>query len=200
MARLIVKSGSLKEQVLELRMGVNRFGRATSNDFCIEHPTISTTHCEMTVADGALLLHDCNSTNGTFVRGEPIREARLSEGDSFSLGDIEFYIDTLEMNVSIPHFDVPRPAPPVVLTDGSLICPRHPEANVTHQCTKCREVMCDACVTRLRRRGGKLLLLCPLCSQKVEPLGGAKPRKRGLFGLLRKTVKMPFLRSTADKD
>src|SRR5262245_46967300 len=113
MARLIVKTGSLKEQVLELRMGVNRFGRGTSNDFCIEHPTVSTVHCEMTVTNGHLLLHDCNSTNGTFVHGEPVCEARLAEGESFRIGDIEFYIESLDMNVAIPHFDLPRPAPPV---------------------------------------------------------------------------------------
>src|SRR5262245_12609421 len=128
MARLIVKTGSLKEQVLELRMGVNRFGRGAANDFCIEHATVSTVHCELTVSDGQLHLHDCNSTNGTFVRGEPVREACLIEGESFKLGDVEFYIDSLDMNVAIPHFDLPRPAPPVVLTDGSLVCPRHPEA------------------------------------------------------------------------
>src|SRR5207253_1885635 len=109
-------------------------------------------------------------------------------------------VETADVTIAIPKFEVPRPAPPVVLTDGSLICPRHSKAQVTHQCTHCREVMCEQCVHRLHRRGGRLLKLCPLCSHKVEPIGGEKPKKKSLFGLLHKTVKLPFLHHSKPGD
>jgi hypothetical protein len=195
MARLLLKSDGFGEQVIELKLGITRLGRSPKNDFQIEHPTISAHHCELTLEDDCIVLKDCDSTNGTFVCGEPIKEARLSTGQTFCLGDVEFLVESTEVNVAIPRFESVKPKPPpVVLRDGSLLCPRHPEAQATHQCTHCLEILCDACVTRLRRRGGKLLKLCPLCSHKVEPIGGGKKKKRSLVGFLQKTMKLPFLR------
>jgi hypothetical protein len=115
------------------------------------------------------------------------------------LGDIELLVETTEVVVAIPKFDRPLVAPPVVLTDGSLLCPRHPRVRATHQCTKCREILCDACVHRLRRRGGKILKLCPICSGSVEIIGGEKPKKKTLLDILNKTVKLPFVRLTKGK-
>jgi len=109
-------------------------------------------------------------------------------------------VETTEVTIAIPKFEMPQPAPPVVLSDGSLICPRHPKARATHQCTNCREVLCDDCVHRLRRRGGKLVRLCPLCSHLCVPLRGEKREKKSLFGLLRKTVKLPFFHGAKSKE
>lgn len=200
MARLIAKPDGSTEQVIELKLGINRLGRSTANDFQIEHPTISARHCEIVLEDGEVVISDLESTNGTFFRGEPVKHARLTAGQSFRLGDVEILVETTDFKVAIPKFDVPLPAPPVVLATGGLVCPRHSHAEATHRCTHCREVMCDACVTQLRRRGGKFLLLCPLCSHKVERLGGEKKKKRRLLGFLQKTVKMPFLAAHKAED
>jgi pSer/pThr/pTyr-binding forkhead associated (FHA) protein len=197
MARLVVKSEGFSNQVIDLKLGVNRVGRNSANDFQIEHPTISSQHCELEIAGDELIVRDCNSTNGTFVSGDAVKEARLSAGQSFCLGDVELFVESTEQNVAVPELQKPRvAAPPIVSTDGSLICPRHPHTQVTHQCTHCREVMCDACVTNMRRRGGKLLKLCPLCSRKVELLGDGKKKKKSLIGFLHRTIKMPFLHSS----
>jgi pSer/pThr/pTyr-binding forkhead associated (FHA) protein len=199
MARLIIKSDGFGNQVLHLHLGVNRLGRSPENDFQIEHSTISAHHCELILGSGEITLRDCGSTNGTLVAGKPIKEATLVAGQTFCLGDVELFVESADVTIAIPKFDVERPSPPVVLKDGGLVCPRHPQALVTHQCTHCSEVMCDACVHRLRRRGGKVFKFCPLCSHKVEPLGGAKKKKRSLLGLLQKTVKLPFLHSSRDE-
>ena len=193
MARLVIKSEASGDQIVDLKLGINRLGRSAENDFQIEHPTISATHCEVWLDNGSLIVHDCASTNGTFVDGEMIKEATLSAGQAFSMGEVKILIESTDVIVAIPQFEVPRQAPPIVLTDGSLLCPRHPRSRVTHQCTQCREVMCDRCVHRLRRRGGKILKLCPSCGQQVEPLGGEKQKKKTWLGLLHKTVKLPFL-------
>lgn len=195
MARLVVKSDGFAERVIELRLGVNRFGRSPENDFRIEHPTVSSLHCEIVLSDGQVMVRDCDSTNGTFVSGEQISHAVLERGQVLSLGDVEMLVESTDVVVAIPRFDLPRPAPPVVRSDGSMICPRHDGVQVTYQCTRCREVMCDACVHNLRRRGGKVLKLCPICSHKVEPIGGEKKKKRDLLSYLRRTVKLPFVRS-----
>jgi hypothetical protein len=200
MARLIVKSDGFRDQVLDLRLGTNRLGRSPENDFQIEHSTISGYHCEISLAEGKVTVRDCGSTNGTFVGGQLIQEAELEAGQTLCLGDVQLLVETTEVTIAIPKFDMPRPAPPVVLSDGSLICPRHPKGKATHQCTHCREILCDACVHRLKRRGGKLLKLCPLCSHKVELIGGEKKKKRSLLGFLQKTVKLPFVHVSKDEE
>ena len=192
MARLIIKSAEIANRVIELNLGVNRLGRDPENDFPIEHPTVSASHCEIVLSNEGVIVRDCASSNGTFVSGERIEEAKLSAGQTVHLGEVELLVETTEVTIAIPKFDVPRPAPPVVMSDGSLICPRHPRARATHQCTHCKEVLCDACVRRLQRRGGKLLKFCPLCSHPCEPIGGEKRKKKSLLGIFRKTVKLPF--------
>jgi pSer/pThr/pTyr-binding forkhead associated (FHA) protein len=186
--------------VIELNLGVNHLGRSSENDFQIEHPTVSGMHCEIVLAGEGVLVRDCASSNGTFVGGERIEEASLLTGQTLHLGEVELLVESTEVKVVIPQFDMPRPAPPVVLPDGSLICPRHPHARATHQCTHCREVLCDACVHRLRRHRGKLLKLCPLCSHPCVPLGGEKPKKQSLLELWRKTIKLPFLHGSRKKE
>lgn len=193
MAKLLIKTEGFPSRVLELKLGLNRMGRSPGNDFQIEHPTISSQHCELVLDNEGLLVRDCDSTNGTFVNGEPVHEARLEAGQNLQLGDVEFLVETTDATIAIPKFDVGKPAPPVVLSDGGMVCPRHRHARVTHQCTHCHEVLCDECVHRLRRRGGKVLKLCPLCSHPVEVLGGAKKKKKTFLGFLQQTVKLPFL-------
>ena len=196
MARLIVKSEGFKNQIIHLHLGLNRLGRSPENDFQIEHITISAHHCELILGSGEITVRDCGSTNGTFVAGQSVKEATLVAGQTLCLGDVELFVESTDVNIAIPKFDVERPAPPVVLKDGGLVCPRHPQSRVTHQCTHCQEVLCDACVHRLRRRGGKMFKFCPLCSHKVQPLGGEKKKKRSLLGLFQKTVKLPFIHSS----
>ena len=200
MASLVIKSAAFGSRVIELNLGVNRFGRSPENDFQIEHPTVSALHCEIVLAGEGVLVRDCASSNGTFVGGERVEEASLSAGQTLHLGEVELLIETTEVTVAIPKFDISCPAPPVVLPDGSLICPRHPQARVTHKCTHCREVLCDACVHRLRRHRGKLLKLCPLCSHPCVPIESDKPKKRSFLGLWVKTVKLPFLHGSRKKE
>lgn len=199
MARLVVKSEN-GDQIIQLHLGTNRLGRSPENDFQIEHPSVSASHCEIIVSANQLLVRDCQSTNGTFLADKSVNEAKLEAGQTLRLGDVEIHVHATEITIAIPKFDMPRPAPPVVLTDGSIICPRHPQARVTHRCTNCREIMCSECVHRLRRRGGKLMLFCPLCSHVCVPIHGEKKKKRGLLGFLQKTIKLPLVRSGSSND
>jgi hypothetical protein len=201
MARLLIKSDGFGEQVIELKLGVNRFGRSPKCDFQIEHPTISGLHCEVEISDGSLLLRDCNSTNGTFVGGQPVKEAILREGQTFCLGDVVFFVENAQVRIAIPQIEVVdhRPAPPVVLADGGLVCPRHPTARATYQCTHCAEVLCEDCLRILKRRGGKVHKMCPKCSHECELIGAdKKKKKKSLFSLLTKTIKLPFTHQNDD--
>jgi len=195
MARLVLKAAGMGDQVILLRLGVNRLGRGGDNDFPIDHPTVSSKHCEIEMSPEGLRVKDCHSTNGTFLNGSPITEATLQPGQVLRLGDVELVVEDTEVKVDIPKFDVPRPAPPIVAVDGSVMCRRHEDQAAAYQCTHCLELLCKECVHKLRRRRGKTWILCPLCSHTCEPLGAIpKPKKRKLLGFLLKTVKLPSAR------
>ena len=197
MARLSIKTAGLDNQSIELKLGTNRIGRSPDCDFRIQHPTISNLHCELVLSDSGVILRDLESTNGTFVGGCQVRETSLNAGQTVRLGDVELLVENTEAKVAIPKFfELDLPAPPVVAADGSMMCRRHPRSQVTHQCTFCKEVMCEPCIHRLRRRGGRnTLLLCPICSKPVELIGeGKKPKKKSFLTRVSETVKLKFTR------
>jgi pSer/pThr/pTyr-binding forkhead associated (FHA) protein len=200
MAKLLIKTEGLEGQALELRAGVNRVGRAPDCDFSIDHPTISTIHCEFILSADGVLLRDCQSTNGTFLNGDPVTEARLLPGQTVTLGEVDLFVESTEPHVVIPQFERPRPKPPVVQSDGGMICPRHSRATATYKCTHCSEIMCSECVHVLRRKGGHPLFLCPLCSHKCGPIQTTGPKKkRGFMEFLQDTVKLKF-KQTVDRN
>ncbi|MCX6923639.1 MAG: FHA domain-containing protein, partial [Verrucomicrobia bacterium] len=170
MARLVFISDAFGDRVIELNLGCTQFGRGPKNGVQVEHDSVSNVHCEIVLTDGGVLVRDCDSTNGTFLDGQSIKEAKLSPGQILRLGEVELLVETTDVTIAIPKFDMPRPTPPVVSPDGSIICPRHPNSRATHQCRNCREVLCEACVRRLRRHGGKVMKLCPLCSHPCVPI------------------------------
>jgi hypothetical protein len=200
MARLLIKTEGLGNQALELRLGVNRVGRDPECELFVNHFTISSVHCELALSNDGVYLRDCNSTNGTFLNGDPTKEAWLRPGQELKLGDVEMYVESTDVNIAIPEFERERPKPPVVLADGGIICSRHPETIATFKCTHCQEIMCNACVHILRRQGGKALFLCCVCSQKCERIGGVESKKKkGFFDMLQETVKMKFKQTVSRK-
>ena len=148
MARLLVKTEGLGLSTLELRLGVNRVGRDPKSDFYLRHFSVSTHHCELILSNDGVVLHDCGSTNGSFVNGQRIAEdVWLEPSQAVQLGDVELFVESTDVQISIPTIQRDAPAPPpVVLENGELLCSRHSEKPVTFKCTHCREVMCTSCV------------------------------------------------------
>ncbi len=194
MARLTVTTAGLGLSALDLRLGVNRVGRDQHSDFPVNHPTVSTHHCELILSHEGVVLHDCGSTNGTFVNGQPIGEVWLEPGQQVRFGDVELLVETTDANISIPKIERPAPPPPpIVLEDGALLCPRHPEHRAAFKCTHCREVMCSGCVRMMRIQGGKPLFLCCICHNRCERIAGRKAKeKKGFLGFLQETVRLKF--------
>lgn len=202
MARLLIEMEGVDNRPLNLRVGVNRIGRNPDCDFQIDHANVSSLHCELILSADGVLIRDCNSTNGTFVDGQPIKEAQLRLGQTVHLGDVKMLVENTEINIAIPHFQQPVAVQhkfpevgvgsPVVIPVGMLICPRHQRSLATYKCKQCNELMCGKCVHVLKRKGGAALMLCPVCSGKVERINAEPPTKKTFMDTLRKTVKMPL--------
>ncbi len=187
MAKLLVKTDGLGLRALVLRLGVNRVGRDPDCEFCLEHPTISLVHCELALSNDGVYVRDCQSTNGTFINGSPVLEAWLDAGQNLRLGDVELFVESTEANIAIPKYERPRQIlpPPVVLPDGVVTCRRHPQSAATFRCPACKEVMCNACVHVLRRRGGPPHFSVHHLQQQMraDP-GRAAEKEKGLLWLV----------------
>jgi hypothetical protein len=195
MPRLVLKSGT-QTHSFELRPGVNRLGRRREgNDFQIDDPSVSAAHCEVLVQGDSVTVRDYGSTNGTFIDGQPVREASVQLGQTLRLGQIELVLEAPLINISIPQLDLRAPTPPPPLSDGSVACLNHAERRATFECTKCHRAFCTACIHELHRIGGRSYKFCPVCSghcQSIVPVAARK--KRSIFNFLRvfkKTSKMP---------
>jgi hypothetical protein len=176
MARLLIKSGQQCGQVIELNLGVNRLGRSAANDFQLEDPTISANHCDIILGDEGVVVRDKGSTNGTFLDGRRTKEAGLQAGQTLRLGGVELFVETADVTVAIPRIEVRQAAPPVVLADGTMLCPRHASARAT------------------------VLNLCPFCSHPCVSTTIEKPKKKRLLRILVETVRLPFLRASGRPD
>ncbi|HTJ00566.1 MAG TPA: FHA domain-containing RING-H2 finger protein [Dongiaceae bacterium] len=169
MAKLVIRTEGLPAETLKLKTGRNRVGRSSENDFQIQHDTISRFHCEIEVLAESMVVRDLDSSNGTFVNEEPVSKATLESGQMLRLGDVQLEV-----------CDAPRPPDP----DSVLMCSNHPTFPASMQCTQCQRVFCGTCIHLLRRSGGMVLRLCPVCSGRCEPLQGLGPARKGVLGNL----------------
>jgi len=78
-----------------LRPGhVKTAGRSSRSDFVIEAPLVSRLHCRFTVStEGSVEVQDLDSTNGTWVNGESVQRATLSEGAVLKIGRAELMLE-----------------------------------------------------------------------------------------------------------
>lgn len=61
-------------------------GRTDANQMVLEHPKVSRHHAEVQYKNGAFLLKDLGSTNGTWHQGRRIEHLILQDGDEFRIG------------------------------------------------------------------------------------------------------------------
>jgi hypothetical protein len=192
MAKLIVKSvQGQPDEVIELKPGVTRFGRGASNDLVFSDPEVSDFHCEILLDNEFVFVKDLNSTNGTFIDGEAVRESALYSGQVLRIGPVEMSLDAPAIRLALP--ELPKPenpdvaAAPAQLLDGYPACLNHAVRHAIWECPHCTRVYCDECIRKLRRVGGVHLKLCPACSNPCQLTSWAemmRKKKKGFFGTL----------------
>lgn len=190
----------------ELHTGLNTVGRNPENQFRIPEASVSSFHAEITVleSDGSVTVRDLQSTNGTFIEGQPVEQARLADGQQLQLGNVEMRLVVEEYDVKIPTgagvHTVQAAGTLQSLPDGTLACSRNPAIAATHQAIggcqaviKCPGVFHSSSLRTMKLAGGKagLLLFCGDCNAKCEPIPGATDRpapKKGIFSRLTQTI------------
>jgi pSer/pThr/pTyr-binding forkhead associated (FHA) protein len=94
MARLVILSEGFTGKAYELTVDKTTIGRVDDNTFPIPEGSVSSHHCEVLLRGTDVVIHDLNSTNGTFVNGHQVTgEAVLKPGQILRLGQVEIRLE-----------------------------------------------------------------------------------------------------------
>jgi predicted component of type VI protein secretion system len=94
MPRLVILSEGLTGRAHELKVEKTTIGRVDDNTFPVPEASVSSHHCEILLRGADIVLHDLNSTNGTFVNGQQITgETVLKPGQIIRLGQVEMRLE-----------------------------------------------------------------------------------------------------------
>jgi pSer/pThr/pTyr-binding forkhead associated (FHA) protein len=117
MAKLVVLSEGLNGQTYELKVDKTTIGRVDDNTFQIAQPSVSSHHCEVLLRGPDVVVKDLNSTNGTFINGQPVtNEAVLKPGEVLRLGQVEIRLETGSGGAS----PAPATSAPVAPASGGI--------------------------------------------------------------------------------
>lgn len=91
--RMVARPGAERRaREVEVRLprerGAVTVGRSGECDVVVEEGSVSLFHAELRHGDGAWTVRDLDSTNGTWVNGRLVREARVRGGDVLRLGGL----------------------------------------------------------------------------------------------------------------
>ncbi len=120
---LLCRAGARAGARFPLGPELTRIGRAPDNDAVIDGPdagTVSLYHCEVLRTAEGFRIHDCNSTNGTWLDGERITDAALGpeavlrlgqQGPEFSLVAGDSAPEPLNRTIEVHTIEFPDAAP-----------------------------------------------------------------------------------------
>src|ERR1041385_4169330 len=94
MPRLVINPGTPTAWEIQLKQGANLLGRGFANEFKIEDPSVSGSHCQIVVANQTAVIKDLGSTNGTFINRAPVKEAVLLPGQIIHVGGVAMVYQT----------------------------------------------------------------------------------------------------------
>jgi pSer/pThr/pTyr-binding forkhead associated (FHA) protein len=119
-AWFIARSGPLAGTRYPLPDGVTRIGRSLENDIVVQPATVSVFHAEVSKNGEGASIRDSDSTNGTYLNGERIGEAKLTSQEIVRLGkdgpEFGFVVEDVERpeldrTLMVQQGIVLRPAP-----------------------------------------------------------------------------------------
>jgi predicted component of type VI protein secretion system len=90
-ATLLVVAGNTTKRKVALKLPCV-LGRSREADVTVAHPLISRHHCELSDAEGLLMLRDLASLNGTMIGGRQITSAPLLPDAEFTIGPLTFRV------------------------------------------------------------------------------------------------------------
>lgn len=126
MPKLILSMDGLVLKEIPLAKEQTTIGRKPHNDIQIDNLAISGEHAVITSILNDAFLEDRNSTNGTYVNGQPVKKCALQNNDVVELGKyrIKFVVDAVTPGTSPSEFvDTAALAPVMTPPDVEVSVP-----------------------------------------------------------------------------
>ncbi len=89
---IVVTRGPNAGSKLALTDALTTIGRHPDSSVFLDDVTVSRRHAEIAREGGRLIVRDAGSLNGTYLNGQRIETAELSEGDSLQVGRYKLVI------------------------------------------------------------------------------------------------------------
>ncbi len=99
--QLVVLQGPDKDKKVGLQKTKTTVGKRETNDFPLSDKTVSRSHLAIEYIDDSFLLRDLDSTNGTYLNGNRVKEAYLVPGDVIKLGSTQLEFRAFDEKVKI---------------------------------------------------------------------------------------------------
>ncbi|GAA0349672.1 FHA domain-containing protein [Actinoallomurus spadix] len=93
---IVGRTGPFAGQSVVLGDAPLTFGRKSDNDIIVVSVSASRLHAEIVAENGAYVLHDRDSRNGTYVNDKRVTRHELTPGDTIRIGDETFLFETQE--------------------------------------------------------------------------------------------------------
>src|SRR5687768_6257998 len=92
----------------EYSVGVGlTIGRLPDNSVVIDNPAVSGHHARIYSEDGAVILEDLDSTNGTYVNGQATNRRTMRNGDVVQVGKHHLVFETTSERSAAPPSELP---------------------------------------------------------------------------------------------
>jgi DNA-binding NtrC family response regulator/pSer/pThr/pTyr-binding forkhead associated (FHA) protein len=193
----LVLVGELRGRPLRLALsgpGLS-VGADPANDLCAPLPYVSAFHCRLVRLGGAWHVQDLGSTNGTWVQGVRVGEARLDAGALLRLGELSLRVEAARPAEAPTDFQGMLSADPAMQPVFELVqraAPTDETVLVTGESGSGKELVARALHRLSRRSTGPLvpvncsaitreLLESELFGHERGAFTGAQARRRGLF-------------------
>jgi len=86
MSKLVVSLDDVATKVFQITKERTTLGRRLNNDIVIDNLAISGQHAVLTKVQSDVFIEDLNSTNGTYINGEAVKEQLLFNNDVIEVG------------------------------------------------------------------------------------------------------------------
>ena len=101
---LRVKDGPDRGAQITVARSRVTIGRSAVNDLVLTDTSVSGTHAELVIGDSGVIIHDLESTNGTFVNNTRVKSAWIEPGNDVKVGKTEFQLLSAD-EVQVPISD-----------------------------------------------------------------------------------------------
>lgn len=91
-AKLIVVGGKANAAEIKLKLPA-LVGRGRDADLTVAHSTVSRRHCMLEELEGALVVRDIGSLNGTVIEGTRVQQAVVRPGQMLTIGPLTFRVE-----------------------------------------------------------------------------------------------------------